>query len=56
MRYEAEAVWEIKGGFCGRWYCTIDSPDGPSRIRGFDLVEFDGDRIGWNEVYVHPLP
>jgi len=25
-------------------------------MRGFDLVEFDGDRIGWNEVYVHPLP
>jgi hypothetical protein len=24
-------------------------------VRGFDLVEFDGDRIGWNEVYVHPL-
>ena len=23
MRYEPEEVWLIKGGFCGRWYCTI---------------------------------
>ena len=57
MAYEPETVWSIEGGFCGRWYCTVSMPDGATtRMRGFDLVEFDGDRIGWNEVYVHPLP
>lgn len=57
MTYEPETVWSIDNGFCGRWYCTVSMPDGATtRMRGFDLVEFDGDRIGWNEVYVHPLP
>ncbi|MFN3858599.1 MAG: YybH family protein [Caulobacter sp.] len=57
MTYEPEAVWAIEGGFCGRWYCTIAMPDGStSRMRGFDLVILDGDRITHNEVYVHPLP
>lgn len=56
MTYEPETVWPIPGGFCGRWYCTIAAPDGPQRIRGFDLVILEGDRIAWNEVYVHPLP
>jgi ketosteroid isomerase-like protein len=56
MTYTPETVWSIENGFCGRWYCTFEGPDGPARMRGFDLVEFEGDRIGWNEVYVHPLP
>ena len=57
MTYEPETVWSIDNGFCGRWYCTVSMPDGSTtRMRGFDLVEFDGDRIGWNEVYVHPRP
>lgn len=53
MRYEADETWPIPGGFCGRWYCTIE---GAGRMRGFDLVLLDGDRITLNEVYVHPLP
>ena len=56
MIYEAEEVWPIPGGFCGRWYCQIGEGDGAARIRGFDLVLMDGDRIGHNEVYVHQLP
>lgn len=56
MTYEPETVWPIRGGFCGRWYCTIEGPDGHSRIRGFDLVLLEGDQIAWNEVYVHPIP
>lgn len=55
MTYTPETTWAIEGGFCGRWYCEIAGPDGPTRIRGFDLVILDGDRISWNEVYVHPL-
>ena len=54
MRYEAEAVWAIKGGFCGRWYCTIGDAATPA-LRGFDLVLMEGDRIARNEVYVHTL-
>ncbi|MDH4384748.1 MAG: nuclear transport factor 2 family protein [Caulobacter sp.] len=56
MTYEPETVWAIEGGFCGRWYCTIDMPEGPQRMRGFDLVILSGDQIIHNEVYVHPLP
>lgn len=54
MRYEAEALWPIAGGFCGRWYCTIGDATAPA-LRGFDLVLMDGERIGRNEVYVHTL-
>jgi hypothetical protein len=53
MTYEPEQTWPIPGGFCGRWYCTIE---GAGRMRGFDLVIMDGDRIRLNEVYVHQLP
>jgi len=57
MRYEPDAVWSIEGGYCGRWRCTIDLPDGTSRrLRGFDLVLLDGGRITLNEVYTHSLP
>jgi ketosteroid isomerase-like protein len=57
MRYEPDAVWAIDGGYCGRWICTIDLPDGSKRyLRGFDLVLLDGDRITLNEVYTHNLP
>ena len=52
MTYTADAVWPIPGGFCGRWYCVIA---GGGRMRGFDLVLLDGDRITLNEVYVHTL-
>ena len=55
MSYEAEAVWEIDGGFCGRWICTIDGPDGPSWLRGFDLCLIEGGKIAHNEVYTHRL-
>jgi hypothetical protein len=56
MTYEPEAVWPIEGGFCGRWYCAIGEGGAAGRMRGFDLVILDGDRIKLNEVYVHQLP
>ena len=52
MTYTPDEVWPIPGGFCGRWYCDIA---GGGRMRGFDLVILDGDRIAINEVYVHQL-
>jgi hypothetical protein len=56
MRYEPDEVWPIPGGYCGRWICTIDAPNGTRRwLRGFDLVLLDGDRIALNEVYTHTL-
>ena len=57
MRYEPDEVWAIKGGFCGRWLCTMAMPDGSTRrLRGFDLVLLEGDQITLNEVYTHQLP
>lgn len=57
MRYNPDEVWPIPGGYCGRWYCTIDLPDGSKRLmRGFDLVLLEGDQISLNEVYTHNLP
>lgn len=56
MRYDPDETWAIAGGYCGRWICTIDLPDGSKRgLRGFDLVLLDGDRIKLNEVYTHDL-
>jgi SnoaL-like domain len=52
MTYTPDEVWPIPGGFCGRWYCDME---GAGRMRGFDLVILDGDRIALNEVYVHML-
>lgn len=52
MTYTPDEVWPIPGGFCGRWFCDIA---GGGRMRGFDLVLLDGDRIALNEVYVHTL-
>ena len=56
MTYTPDEVWPIPGGFCGRWYCDIGEGGSLGRIRGFDLVLLDGDRITLNEVYVHALP
>jgi ketosteroid isomerase-like protein len=57
MRYDPDEVWPIEGGYCGRWICTIDLPDGSTRkLRGFDLVILDGVQITLNEVYTHNLP
>ena len=53
MTYAPDETWPIAGGFCGRWYCDIE---GGGRLRGFDLVILDGDRIALNEVYVHQMP
>ena len=56
MRYDPDAVWAIEGGYCGRWICTMDLPEGKqSFLRGFDLVLLDGDQITLNEVYTHTL-
>lgn len=57
MWYEPETVWPIEGGFCGRWYCTIDLGGGKrGKLRGFDLCRLDNGRIVENEVYTHTLP
>jgi ketosteroid isomerase-like protein len=57
MRYHPDQVWAIDGGYCGRWICTIDLPDGSKRyLRGFDLVELRDGQIILNEVYTHELP
>ena len=56
MTYTPDEVWPIPGGFCGRWYCDIGADPVAARLRGFDLVILDGDRIAINEVYVHQLP
>jgi hypothetical protein len=56
MTYTPDEVWPVPGGFCGRWYCDIGEKGEGGRIRGFDLVILDGDRIALNEVYVHQLP
>jgi hypothetical protein len=56
MTYEPEETWPIPGGFCGRWYCQIGDRGALGRMRGFDLVLLEGDRIRLNEVYVHQLP
>lgn len=53
MTYTPDETWPISGGFCGRWYCQIE---GGERLRGFDMVLLDGDRITHNEVYLHQLP
>jgi hypothetical protein len=56
MRYDADAVWPIEGGFCGRWICTIEPPGGNKAfIRGFDLVLLRDGKIALNEVYTHQL-
>ncbi|HZZ86739.1 MAG TPA: nuclear transport factor 2 family protein [Caulobacteraceae bacterium] len=55
MTYEPEEVWPIPGGFCGRWYCAIGEGGAAGRMRGFDLVLLDGDKVRLNEVYVHQL-
>ena len=56
MTYTPDETWPIPGGFCGRWYCEIGPGGSAGRLRGFDLVIMDGDRIALNEVYVHQMP
>ena len=56
MTYEPDQVWPTADGWCGRWICRIDLPDGTtSWLRGFDLVVLDGEGIALNEVYTHTL-
>lgn len=56
MRYEPNETWATHDGFCGRWICTIETPDGTkSYMRGFDLVVLKGDQIVLNELYTHTL-
>jgi hypothetical protein len=56
MTYTPDETWPIPGGFCGRWYCGIGEGGAGGRMRGFDLVILEGDRIALNEVYVHQMP
>lgn len=53
--YTPDEVWAIEGGYCGRWYLDLGEGGGAGRMRGFDLVKLDGNRISFNEVYVHEL-
>ena len=56
MRYDPDEVWPIDGGFCGRWICTIEGPEGKAAyMRGFDLVLLRQGKIALNEVYTHQL-
>jgi hypothetical protein len=55
MRYTPDEVWPIPGGFCGRVIGAIGDDGAAGKLRGFDLVLLDGDRIAVNEVYVHAL-
>lgn len=55
MRYEADTLWPIEGGFCGRWFCTIDAGEVTQLLRGFDLALLRDGKICHNEVYTHPL-
>ena len=56
MTYTPDETWPIPGGFCGRWYCEFEHEGTKGRLRGFDLVILEGDRIAVNEVYVHQMP
>ena len=57
MEYIPDKTWPIPGGYCGRWNCSFELPDGSKRkLRGFDLVLMEGDQIVHNEVYTHELP
>ncbi|HEX7944700.1 MAG TPA: nuclear transport factor 2 family protein [Phenylobacterium sp.] len=53
--YTPDETWPIPGGYCGRWYAEMGEGGSAGRMRGFDLVILEGDRIALNEVYVHPL-
>ena len=56
MTFEPDEVWATDAGWCGRWVCRLELPDGTvSWLRGFDLVVLDGSRIALNEVYTHTL-
>jgi len=54
--YTPDEVWPIPGGFCGRWYAELGEGGAAGRLRGFDLVILDGERIALNEVYIHQMP
>lgn len=53
--YQPEEVWEIEGGFCGRWYMDLGTGDQAMRLRGFDQVLIKDGLIVHNEVYTHRL-
>jgi hypothetical protein len=55
MTYTADEIWPIANGYCGRWYCAIGDDGTAGKLRGFDLVILQGDRIAFNEVYVHDM-
>jgi hypothetical protein len=58
-RYDPEETWPHADGkgYSGRWIATMDIGGGVTRrMRGFDLVLLDGDKITLNEVYTHELP
>lgn len=56
MIYTPDEIWQISGGFCGRWYCAIGEEGKEGRMRGFDLCLIRDGKIMLNEVYVHTMP
>jgi len=56
VRYDPDTLWEIPGGFCARWYGSVNISGTWARaFRGFDLVILQGERIIHNEVYTHQI-
>ena len=56
MTYEPDQVWPTPEGWCGRWVCRVEGPDGSvTWLRGFDLVVLGEGGIAVNEVYTHTL-
>jgi hypothetical protein len=49
-------VWDVDGGYCGRWYLDAGEGEAAMRMRGFDFVQMRDGRISFNEVYTHTLP
>ncbi|MFC3172761.1 nuclear transport factor 2 family protein [Novosphingobium bradum] len=56
ITYAEDESWPVPGGYCARWYATIETPAGPRRLRGFDFVLLEDGLIAHNEVYIHNLP
>lgn len=54
--YQPEEVWEIEGGYVGRWYMDFGTGKDAIRMRGFDQCFLKDGLIIHNEVYTHKFP
>lgn len=55
ISFRADQVWRIEGGFSGRWLGLMKTPQGTTRLRGFDLCLVRNGLITHNELYTHAL-